>query len=126
MSTATRTPAPLAPGLSPGWSLALGILLVIAGVVALLFPVMAAVAGLDHREVGDRLADETAQAFLQLVRLEIRALRLTRGWSAASERGCGVVHGDVRHAAVAGVALRDASATAMRATPQVMIWKPTR
>jgi len=44
MSTATRPPAPPAPGLSSGWSLALGIALVIAGVVALLFPVMAAVA----------------------------------------------------------------------------------
>jgi len=44
MSTATRPPASPAPGLSSGWSLALGILLVIAGVVALLFPVMAAFA----------------------------------------------------------------------------------
>ena len=41
MSTATRSPA--SPSLSSGWSLALAILLVIAGVVALLFPVMAAV-----------------------------------------------------------------------------------
>ena len=44
MSTATRPPATPAPGLSSGWSLALGIVLVIAGGVALLFPVMAAVA----------------------------------------------------------------------------------
>jgi uncharacterized membrane protein HdeD (DUF308 family) len=43
MSTTTRPPASTTPGLSSGWSLALGILLVIAGVVALLFPVMAAV-----------------------------------------------------------------------------------
>jgi uncharacterized membrane protein HdeD (DUF308 family) len=43
MSTATRPPAS-PTGLSSGWSLALGILLVIAGVVALLFPAMAAVA----------------------------------------------------------------------------------
>jgi uncharacterized membrane protein HdeD (DUF308 family) len=44
MSTATRLPAAPAHGLSSSWSLALGILLVIAGVVALLFPAMAAVA----------------------------------------------------------------------------------
>jgi uncharacterized membrane protein HdeD (DUF308 family) len=41
MSTAS-TPNP--PGdLSPGWSLALGVLLVVAGVIALLYPVVAAV-----------------------------------------------------------------------------------
>ncbi|TMH35884.1 MAG: HdeD family acid-resistance protein [Betaproteobacteria bacterium] len=39
MTTTTQRPAPL----SPGWSLALGILLIIAGVLALVFPVMAAV-----------------------------------------------------------------------------------
>ena len=44
MSTATPSPASRAPVLSSGWSLALGILLVIAGVAALLFPVIAAVA----------------------------------------------------------------------------------
>jgi uncharacterized membrane protein HdeD (DUF308 family) len=44
MSTAAQSSATPAPGLSSGWSLALGIALVIAGVVALLFPAMAAVA----------------------------------------------------------------------------------
>jgi len=44
MTTANRPPAAPAHGLSSGWSLALGILLVIAGVVALLYPAMAAVA----------------------------------------------------------------------------------
>jgi uncharacterized membrane protein HdeD (DUF308 family) len=44
MSTATQDPATHAPGLSSGWSLALGILLVIAGIAALVFPVLAAVA----------------------------------------------------------------------------------
>src|SRR5215831_9886882 len=39
MTTSTQ-PAPL---LSPGWSLVLGILLIIAGVLALVFPVLAAV-----------------------------------------------------------------------------------
>jgi len=39
MTSATQSPA----SLSPGWSLALGILLVIAGVLALVFPVIAAV-----------------------------------------------------------------------------------
>jgi uncharacterized membrane protein HdeD (DUF308 family) len=44
MSTATQNPPSLSPRLSPGWSLALGILLLIAGVAALLYPVIAAVA----------------------------------------------------------------------------------
>jgi uncharacterized membrane protein HdeD (DUF308 family) len=39
MTTSTQP----APFLSPGWSLALGILLIIAGVLALVFPVVAAV-----------------------------------------------------------------------------------
>jgi uncharacterized membrane protein HdeD (DUF308 family) len=39
MTSATQSPT----SLSPGWSLALGILLVIAGVLALVFPVIAAV-----------------------------------------------------------------------------------
>ena len=39
MTTAAQPPA----SLSPGWSLALGILLVIAGVLALVYPVLAAV-----------------------------------------------------------------------------------
>jgi uncharacterized membrane protein HdeD (DUF308 family) len=44
MSTATQTQPSFAPHLSSGWSLALGILLIIAGVAALLFPMLAAVA----------------------------------------------------------------------------------
>jgi len=44
MSTATRTPPFLSTKLSPGWSLALGVLLMLAGVAALLYPVVAAVA----------------------------------------------------------------------------------
>jgi uncharacterized membrane protein HdeD (DUF308 family) len=44
MSTATQPPASFGPQLSSGWSLALGILLIIAGVTALLFPMIAAVA----------------------------------------------------------------------------------
>jgi uncharacterized membrane protein HdeD (DUF308 family) len=44
VSTATRPPGSHASGLSSGWSLVLGILLVIAGIAALLFPVIAAVA----------------------------------------------------------------------------------
>lgn len=44
MTTATQNPPPHASRLSSGWSLALGILLLIAGVAALLFPVLAAVA----------------------------------------------------------------------------------
>ncbi|HEV3240901.1 MAG TPA: DUF308 domain-containing protein [Casimicrobiaceae bacterium] len=44
MSTATLPPVSHGSGLSSGWSLLLGILLVLAGVVALLFPVIAAVA----------------------------------------------------------------------------------
>jgi len=43
MTTATQPPSSHT-GLSPGWSLALGILLVVAGVVALIHPVMAALA----------------------------------------------------------------------------------
>lgn len=43
MSSAGHPPS-LAPGFSSGWSLALGILLLIAGIAALLFPVIAAVA----------------------------------------------------------------------------------
>lgn len=43
MSAAGQPPS-LAPGLSSGWSLALGILLLIAGIASLLFPVVAAVA----------------------------------------------------------------------------------
>jgi uncharacterized membrane protein HdeD (DUF308 family) len=39
----STTAAPLSTSMSPGWSLALGILLVIAGVLALVFPVIAAV-----------------------------------------------------------------------------------
>jgi uncharacterized membrane protein HdeD (DUF308 family) len=42
MTTAVPSPS-RGDELSPGWSLALGILLVIAGIVALLFPVIAAV-----------------------------------------------------------------------------------
>lgn len=37
------TAAQPTPALSPGWSLALGILLIIAGVLALIFPILAAV-----------------------------------------------------------------------------------
>jgi len=44
MSTATQTPPSFTTKLSPGWSLALGVLLLIAGVAALLYPVVAAVA----------------------------------------------------------------------------------
>src|SRR5271155_467928 len=44
MSTATQNPPSLSPRLSPGWSLALGVLLLIAGIAALLYPVIAAVA----------------------------------------------------------------------------------
>jgi len=44
MSTATESPSAPAPVLSSGWSLVLGVLLLIAGVVALLYPVIAAVA----------------------------------------------------------------------------------
>jgi uncharacterized membrane protein HdeD (DUF308 family) len=43
MSTAAQSPPSFAP-LSSGWSLALGILLIIAGVAALLFPLLVAVA----------------------------------------------------------------------------------
>jgi uncharacterized membrane protein HdeD (DUF308 family) len=43
MSTATQPSASFVPRLSSGWSLALGILLIIAGVTALLFPMIAAV-----------------------------------------------------------------------------------
>ena len=39
----TTTPPSASTSLSPGWSLALGILLVIAGVAALIFPLLAAV-----------------------------------------------------------------------------------
>lgn len=44
MSTVAQTPPSAAHGLASGWSLALGILLLLAGVAALLFPVIAAVA----------------------------------------------------------------------------------
>jgi uncharacterized membrane protein HdeD (DUF308 family) len=44
MSTATQPSASFVPHLSSGWSLALGVLLIIAGVAALLFPMIAAVA----------------------------------------------------------------------------------
>jgi uncharacterized membrane protein HdeD (DUF308 family) len=44
MSTAAPTPTFSASGWSSGWSLVLGVLLVIAGISALLFPVVAAVA----------------------------------------------------------------------------------
>ena len=44
MSATPKPPAQPSHGLSSGWSLALGILLIIAGVLALLYPVMAAVA----------------------------------------------------------------------------------
>jgi uncharacterized membrane protein HdeD (DUF308 family) len=44
MSTATQNRPSFSPRLSPGWSLALGVLLLIAGVAALLYPVVAAVA----------------------------------------------------------------------------------
>jgi len=43
MTTTARPPAAL-PSLSPGWSIALGVLLVAAGILALIVPVMAAVA----------------------------------------------------------------------------------
>ena len=44
MSTATQARPTFAPVLSSGWSLALGILLIIAGGAALVFPMLAAVA----------------------------------------------------------------------------------
>src|SRR5271163_2436069 len=44
MSTATQNRPSFSPRLSPGWSLALGVLLLIAGIAALLYPVIAAVA----------------------------------------------------------------------------------
>lgn len=44
MSTATPSPVSLTANLSSGWSLALGILLLIAGIAALVYPVVAAVA----------------------------------------------------------------------------------
>ena len=44
MNTVAQTPPSPAHGLSSGWSLALGILLLIAGVAALIFPAVAAVA----------------------------------------------------------------------------------
>ena|SRR5579862_602643 len=43
MTTVTPSPSVRSPDLSSGWSLALGVLLVIAGVLALLFPIVAAV-----------------------------------------------------------------------------------
>jgi uncharacterized membrane protein HdeD (DUF308 family) len=43
MTTATPSPSLRSTDLSPGWSLTLGILLVIAGILALLFPIVAAV-----------------------------------------------------------------------------------
>lgn len=44
MSTATHPSAAPSTGLSSGWSLALGILLIVAGMAAIVFPVIAAVA----------------------------------------------------------------------------------
>ena len=44
MSTATHPSPAHAAGLSSGWSLALGVLLVLAGMAAMVFPVIAAVA----------------------------------------------------------------------------------
>jgi uncharacterized membrane protein HdeD (DUF308 family) len=44
MSTATQSSTTHASGFSSGWSLTLGILLLLAGLAALLFPVLAAVA----------------------------------------------------------------------------------
>lgn len=44
MSTTGQPSSSMLPSLSPGWSLALGILLVIAGIAAVLFPTIAAVA----------------------------------------------------------------------------------